>query len=253
MKIKLSAGIFTEEVKDVQFINDVAYIAIRRAGVNCLESIEFTDGDTDPGLEYVCSLDRRVDETQVTMVYDAVNDCTEISLPYATTGPTQVFDRAGVKGRVYTAIGSTTGVSTLKVEGDITGDSFYVGQTYEMRHTLSPAFVPGRSIEGGSSALLGGRTKVREWRIRYSQSGYFRVLVEPRYRQSSYVEWSGINVQSGAATLGDAQVADGEINVPVWLGNEDFDAVLYNNSALPSNFTSGEAMLKYTSRRSRLG
>lgn len=253
MKLDLSVGIFTEEIKGVQFINDVAYIAVRRAGTNCLESIEFTDGDADPGLDYVCALDRRLDETQVTAVYDAGNDCTEITLPYATTAPTQVFDRAGVKGRIYTAIGGTTGKTTLKVEGDITGDSFYVGQTYEMRHTLSPAFVPGRSLEGGTSALLGGRTKVREWRIRYSQSGYFRVLVQPKYRASSYVEWSGINVQSGAAVLGDAQVADGEINVPVWLGNEDFDAVLYNDSALPSNFTSGEAMLKYASRRSRLG
>jgi len=238
-KMTFDGGIFYAE-----FIESDLYVVCGRfsdgedASVSSLVRIRFSaNADVEK------HLDRRVDESQVSMVYDGVTDTTSITLPYGPDPDNTVMvigpdSATKVEGRIISLDSIDTATKTITCTGDFTAETFYVGHNYEMLYRFSPAYVKQESSSGGQTVVSGGRVQVRRWRVVYVDSGYFVIRVSLVGRDARDYEWSGKTLGSINAIIGRPSIDSGEYSVPVAGKNTEMSVEIINNTHLPSNFTS---------------
>lgn len=227
---------------NAEFIESKLYIVGNKGGKTVLFKLHFDAGRFDPEQEYVTRLDYRLSETDVTMVYDEVNDQTTITTPITLTQPI-VVTRGGNTGNLLG--------SSLVVSGDQTEETFYVGEKYLMKYEFSEPTLKEPTGTGGRVAITGGRLQIKHWLLRYQDTGSFQVKVAPRHRELiafglgadyDYIrhDYTGRIIGGGANLLGSTVLASGDFRFPVMSKSDRVTITIESDSHLPCQFLSAE-------------
>lgn len=223
-----------DTILDVDFIGTVAYLVVERSDGVYLESMDFQPEAIDTGFLYTILLDRRV---ALTGVYDAPNNRTTWTMPYADSGDIRVVLGTGFGSSAGTQLATTQpSTTTVRATGDYSAAPAFVGRAYEMRYTLSELHM--RDDKQG--AVKTGRLQILRMYLAYKSSGYFRVEVTPKARETYVYPFTGKVLGDSSLVLGVDALHSGVFKYPVMSRNTDTVIDLVNDSHLPSTFQSSE-------------
>jgi len=220
------------------FSGTYLYLLIERPNGVFLERMRLDEDVFDLDTNYELLLDRRFTLAAGNMSYDAVNDKTYITLPYATSGTVEVVSSdipngvIGIRNQV-TRINS----SEVSVPGNITGYTNTVGLSYTMFYEFSTLFAK-QPKNNAEVVMLDGRTQIRYVTLQYHDTAYFQTRVITPGRGDAVSTFSGFVV--GASSLGKQPFASGKYRLPVMSENLSARIQLTNDSPFPSSFGSAE-------------
>lgn len=233
-----------------------------------LESMPVADRLTTDALTTLL-LDRMVTTTAATPsvvrvasgVYNVITKTTTWTLPFALQGLTQAWSLYGSGQNGGKWLGSASSGNTITARGDWSGKAIVFGQPIEFRYRFS-RFKVMLEQGGGRVASNVDRTQVRQARIRYHDTGYFRAEVTPERRPTATYTFDGWqlgvrNSQLGS-TLGqgldieDRQYFEGVFTVPIQARGETCIVELVNDTPNPCMFSSCDWLAQVTSRGQRL-
>lgn len=216
----------------VGFVDLSAYFVIQRADGVYVETMNMHPQASDSILGFAALLDRKV---SLTGVYNSGTNLTTWTLPWTCVGSTPVVVRGSAFGAAKGGVvGSTTLATstTVTVTGDFSAGPCMVGIPYTARHRFSEFYVRGQKGE----AITTGKLKLKRMTINYSNSGYFRVEVTPRGRETYTYIFSGEIV--GVNSVGVLQFSSGAYGFPIITDSKGVVLELVNDSHLPSIFQS---------------
>lgn len=220
-------------VLNVEFISNRAYLILNRSDGTYLETMDLQSDLSDYGIGFVINLDHKV-YSQGT--YDATNGVTNFTLPYAVNAT----DYTMVAGTAFTGkVGKDLPYTVqspyvVQVAGQWDAGPVFFGQKYTMLHRFSQQYVKDQK----GVALTNGKLKLRRFFIDYTDSGYFRVEVQPKARDANSYPFTGKTLGTSSATLGVPSVQSGTFKFPVLTSNEGVRIDIINDSYLPSTFQS---------------
>jgi hypothetical protein len=259
-----------DEVLQVACIRETLYCLMRYGSDVFLEVIPVMDRMGEViGTPYPLLLDRRISTTAVTSasmrmakgVYDPATKTTTWTLPFPIKAKTQVWSSysyaPGAKpGAVL--LGEASSGTTIKARGNWSTADVFAGEPYEFRYRFS-RFKMVRDIGGGKAAANAVRTQVRQAKLRYHETGFFRVLVMPEHRQQLEYRYDGAVSATRAAVIGSATTYDpdtpryyeGVFNIPIMSKGEQCMVELRNDSPHPCKFSTCEwVAMAYSKARS---
>jgi len=236
-------------IVDIGFVEDELFIVSTRNGNTHIEKLFVGPGKTDLGDSFAVRLDGFLTATGT---YDRALDQTLISMPievYEDDNWSAVSDGTG-----EIPYGSELAVTVdeindrLEIVGDVSGESFIVGRTYNASMTLTRPHVRTESNEG-SGPLLGAHTSIESLILYLVETGYLRATVTSVDSDEAVEEFLGDQLSVGK--IDDAVVRDGEMDIAVMSDPEETRITLENDTALPSTITSGSWGLRYSRRQPR--
>jgi hypothetical protein len=183
-------------------------------------------------------------------VYDPVFRRTTWTLPYPITARTQVWSSysyvPGAKPGAVLLGEATTG-TTISARGDWSTADVFAGEPYEFRYRFT-RFKVMREIGGGKAAANAIRTQVRQAKLRYHETGFFRVVVMPEHREPLEYRYDGAVAAVRGAVIGsptkqDPDVAryyEGVFNIPIMSRGEHCMVELRNDTPHPCKFSTCE-------------
>lgn len=245
---------FDGDVLDIEFIQSALYITIQRSDGVYVEMIQLDPGRQDAGTTYVTHLDRRIDESSVTATYDGNTDQTTFELPYEPNEDNVVVvtrtDDDEIPG-VQIDIEDVTG-DEITVNGDHSSTPVFIGEVFEYRYRLPRPFL--RENRGGqsSAAVAGGRLQVQKYLLRYDRSGYFEAHVTTNNRDTHVIPFTGRQLGTGSAAIGEVRLNSGVMTIPVRSRNDRLTVDLVSKSYLPCRFLSAEWQARYINDVRRL-
>lgn len=221
-------------VLDFSFIGTTAYLCLQRLDGVYLESMDLSSGLADPGFSHVVLLDRRC---ELTGVYNSSLDETVWTLPFPDDGPLKVVLGASfgaLKGSVPTVRRDSS--TTVTAKGNYSAGVSYVGKDYTMRYRLST--IHPRDDKG--AALQDMRLQLQYAFLTYQNSGYFRVEVTPKARETYAYPFTGKVLGDSSLVLGTSPILSGSFKFPIQARNTDVTIDIINDTHLPCAFQSIE-------------
>ena len=280
-------------VHGMQFIHDDLYLVIGRLQYSTegtkdqilnpiyLEKMTFSgQRQFDDGSAYRCSIDRRLDESGVTVVQG--NQEIHIDLPYHVSGtdkdtPTETIivsrpgSSTGPEGEqfehtqktineTYTRLTIPDPLGTLWTYHQAGLFKFYVGETYNMVYEFSRPALRSTSRNGGTTPVHVGRDQLLRGTIAVEDSGYGKVTVSAGLnsegekitnRDDSVTEFPQLNVTLGETETGKVNVRDGQIKFAIFGRPKDVRIILTNPTPYPCNPKSIHYEREYSERYTR--
>lgn len=227
-------------ILNIDAINEDLFIVAQYTDGVYLEKINISF-EHDANETYITHLDRRVTDADCTVVYDSVTNRTTFTLPYQVTGDMEVVTRyggpmpSGVVLPQYSASGTD-----IVVTGDYSSQVVYIGTYYTKIYETSQFFVTTQRSDRSETLVSDGRLQIKTYRVRYENTGYFRIEVTPNLRDTSIKEFTGKIVNSGNNLIDGVALESGELQTLVQSKNDQVSIKLINDSFLPSNFTTAE-------------
>lgn len=244
-------------ILNVDFINDTAFLVIQYDDAVYLETIEVSEGVFDERQSFVTRLDRRVDETQVTMSYDSNTNRTEVTLPYVPSADVQVVTRPaeshieGFTPYVTADVVSVVG-AVVTVSGDFRTLPFFVGESYSFIYEFSKPVLKTQSQNGGMASVAAGRLQLHRWHVIYAGTGYFRAVVQAENRQPYTYTFTGKILGTSSSTAGEIELQDGVFSFRVNGKNDRTRVTIINDSFVPCYLTGAEWEGRFERRTSRI-
>lgn len=205
-----------------------------------LATIDITTQQVDlevEGAEYLTRMDFKVPSTLCTKTYDAPTNRSTIVLPYEMPEATSDTNKAlvvtggdgpksvrGQQWRVRSVVGKT-----IIVDGDITGEAFYVGLRISAERLESEFHL--RSSQGPTPV---DRLQVSEFALTYADTGYTRIEVSTDDTDVRSYEMSGRTLGDPNNVTGRMALASGTLKAPVMQTNLKARIRIVNDSFLPS-------------------
>ncbi|SMG43226.1 phage nozzle protein [Paraburkholderia susongensis] len=220
-------------VLGAEFINNKCYFILNRADGTYLETMDLQPDLSDAGIGFIVHLDHRV---YISGTYDATKGVTTFALPYAlqSTGYTMVAGPA-FTGKVGKRIPFTvTGAYSVTAQGNWSAGPVFFGQDYVERYVFSQQYAKDQN----QVAMTNGKLKLRRFYIDYTDSGYFRVEVQPKARDTYTYVFSGHTLGTGSSTLGVPSIESGTFKFPVMTANEGVRIEVINDTYMPSTLQS---------------
>jgi hypothetical protein len=223
-------------------VNDTTYFVTQYQDGVYLESVDMGEGLTEDGSRFVVRLDRRLDQTQVTVAYDAILDRSTITLPYTlATTPEIVFRPQDPQFTEYTfPTFISIGVNSVVVEGDLSSSLFYVGLPYRFTYEFSKPVLKTSVASGGQASVIAGRLQLHKFHLSFAETGYFKVEVEAGNGQTYTYTHTGQILGTPSAVVGSRDVEDGTFSFRVNANAKNARITVINDSFLPSNLTGAE-------------
>jgi hypothetical protein len=247
---------FGEEgtILNADFLGSELHLLISRPDGVYMEVLPVATSVTEGAQQFSVHLDRAVDETQVTgLSFNGTT--TSFTLPYTVDDPSQ-FVLVAWEGNDVFKVGrkvpfTITGGNVVTVSALSALSHFRFGQTITARYVFSQLEVREQAAGGGQTSVGEGRINVRRMTLRHGNSGYFRVEVTPRGRDTYTNVMSGRQVGSGVSLLGEVALTEGAFRVPVMTRNTDATIELVSEEFLPFSILSAdwEGMFVIRSRR----
>lgn len=128
----------------------------------------------------------------------------------------------------------------------------FVGFEYQFKYRFNDAVLRQATPGGGLTPITQGRLQVRNWTIRYDQSGFFQVVVSPDFRTASTYSFNARYVSVGTNVADQIVLADGTFRVPVWAMNSKVTVDVISCSFLPLNLVGAEYEFEYATRSQRI-
>ncbi|MBY4725705.1 MULTISPECIES: hypothetical protein [Burkholderia] len=230
LKFVFDAG---TSVLGAEFINNRCYFILNRSDGTYLETMDLQSDLSDAGMGFVIHLDHRV---YVSGTYDPVTRVTSFTLPYAVPASGYTM----VAGEAFTSLVgkkipfTANGGYTVTAPGNWTAGPVFFGQDYVKRYRFSEQYAKDQN----QVAMTNGKLKLRRFYVDYTNSGYFRVEVQPKARDTYTYVFSGHTLGTSSATLGVPSIESGTFKFPVMTANEGVRIEIVNDSYLPSVFQS---------------
>ena len=226
-------------VLDLDIIQNLAYLVIKRADGTYLEKMNMKSNEADTNLSFPVLLDRK---TSVTGVYSSGTDLTTWTVPYPETSSMEVVYNGSwdvnKRGRNLTVTqASSTSITAL---GDHSAYPCFIGRKYNFKYEFSKFYTREQKATGTSTTINSGRLQLKKLALIYGDSGYFEVTIAPKARTAGVYKFTGQILGSGTFTLGTPNLESGDFAIPIQCRNQDVTIDVQNNSYLPCNFLSAE-------------
>ena len=234
-------------ILNIDFIGADLYIVTNRSDGVFLEKMDCSAAAVDEGSNYLTYLDRKLDDTQVSISYNSVTKQTTITLPYSITAgdfffPIKVVGAPGgsnIPGAIFEIVSKTS--TTVIVKGNLTGVKFFIGVDYSFVYEFSQQYLAvgqAASGTGNRTRIREGRLQIRNWTVSYDNTAHFTVEVTPLARDTSVYTFNAVTI--GSSSAGGVNLEDGFYNFAIQSRNENLIVKLKNESHLPSNFVNAE-------------
>ena len=226
-------------------INNNLYLILQRTDGIYLEVLNFQAGLLEDDLPVLVHLDRK---TKITGTYDSQTGNTTWTLPYPYNNVEGVLGgsygtNAGIALKLTS---STTDLTKVSARGNYTTAPVYFGVPYTMRYKLSEIYFKDNNDK---SAITHYQLQLKNIDVLFSKTGYLRIEVTPKMRQTYKYIFSGRSV--GISNLGEISVQEGKLRAPVYSTTKDLSIEFINDTYLPCALQSAEweAVLSTLSRR----
>jgi hypothetical protein len=248
-----------DEVLQVICIRENLYCLMRYGDEVFLEVIPVMDRMAEVvGGPYPLLLDRRVSTTTATQpamrmakgVYDPVTRKTTWTLPYAAKARTELWSAYSyVPGAKVGGVrlGATDTGNTITARGDWSQADVFAGEAFNFVYRFS-RFKVMRDIGGGKAAANAVRTQIRQAKLRYHETGFFRVKVMPEHREPFLYTYDGAVAATRGSVIGSpatydpdtARYHEGVFNIPVMSRGERCMVEIHNDTPHPCKFSTCE-------------
>lgn len=229
---------FKNNILDVTANNQFLYFIWEDSETNkiYLSKMDLSAKQNDFDLDFKILLDNRYQPT----ITD--NEDGTLTLNKKYTGEVIILDKNGNEVEI-----DSQDTTTYTVTSDST--DFYIGQNYVANMKLGKIYVR-QTTQTGQTRVRNGILMLKELDLNYSNSGYFKVTVTPKYTTciASTFVFSGMLLGTTSTTFGVIPISDGIFKVPLISRNEDIDINIINDSYLPSTFISYDWIGDFTAR-----
>ena len=258
-----------DEVLQIVCIRETLYCLMRYGSDVYLEQIPVLDREQVAiNAPYPMLLDRLVSTTTATPpalrmakgVYSEATGKTTFNLPYTATNEVQIwsaYNMTQVNKPGPVLLGSTTDSNKIEARGDWSKEEVWAGEKYEFRYRFS-RFKLMADVGGGKAVRNVVRTQVRQAKLGYHETGFFRVKTIPEGREPGIYVYDGTvlavrNSSVGTPPLnsfsGDIQIKyQGVFNIPIMGRGDRVLVELLNDTPHPSKFSTCEWIGMVTSR-----
>ena len=239
-----------DTILGIEFIDTTLYLVVKRADGIFLDKMRMETGLVDTGVAYRTLLDRRVDQTAATPSYSSSTGNTTITMPYKAynNSTIEVITKAGKRIPVAT---QTNDSNQIVVAEDLSSTAYWLGEQYEMVYEFSDVVMREPTQGGGDVAIAEGRVQVRYLTLTFNDSGFFKIVVTPDYRDVSTHPFTGRILGSGANKLGSVPLETGTFRIPVYSQADQVKIEAKNDSPLPCALMSAEYEISLNARSQR--
>jgi hypothetical protein len=247
-------------IKGIHYVDDKCY------KVNAIETLASPGSDATHVLDFfrvdnTTTLTHNVDFTiphtdMYSIALDGSGD-TDVRLPlenntnsvligdyFDRTGNLVVFDDQNV----LATLKAPTGSNDIKIEGDWTSKTFYVGVLYDAEYEFSKQYIKRGDSFGQEVPLVNGRTTVKWAEVYVSNTQYLKMEVSyPNVNRDTTTKSISGNI-AGEAVLGDQNSETGTLRSVVAARNDVPTIKLINNTHQTSKVNGASFNLMYTSK-----
>ena len=237
-------------ILNIETLESNLYIVVARTDGTHLLRVNLAIDESVADVGFPVLLDYRV---LLTGVYDAPSDTTTWTLPYVNTGTSDIVvikdgGWAGNGSLVQGTSQPTTG--TVEVDGDYSSSDVYIGLPYEFRFKFSEQFVRQSQDNETGSPILNGVLHLRNFAVRYNDTGYIRAEVQTRPGGTTFqYVYGGKTLGSIELVLGTPNIDTGTFKFPVVANSQNVSIELVNDTHVPSALVSAEWTGNFTSKR----
>jgi hypothetical protein len=220
------------EIVNIVFDRNQLRALVRRGSMVFLESINCDRKATDDDATWSARLDRHV--ILEDGVYDSNTGLTTFTLPYNATELLRCVTAPG--GAVPAGVEldpTSTAMDEVVLDGDWSSQPIHFGIVYESRYRFSPFF----HREENQQAVVAGRTQIYHLTVAYTRTAYFRVEVTCDGRAMRSYPFVAAIAGNPATPLGNMNMLDGKLTVPIMSRNDRVVIDLVNDSWHPCAFT----------------
>lgn len=238
-------------VENIDFIGKDLYIVVSRASGLYIESLSFKEAEADTSADYVTLLDRRVQESDCSVSYDATVQKTTVVLPYVSYGTAELSTRADGSSEEagQRLIPLTQSGATLTLDGDLSSRKFWAGDKYTFTYTMNKPYLKMAAESSGKSKTAIGRFQVRNGIVTFDDSSTFSVSVTPDNRSTNTYTFDSKTLNSSGFTLGGPQVLkDGSFKFPVRSRGDRVNIEITNDTPYPCALLTVEYEATYYTR-----
>jgi hypothetical protein len=241
-------------IRHISFMDEDLFLMVQRTDGLHLEKMRIETKLVDTGLNFRAMLDRRITyagtDGTITASFSAATGNTTFTFPYAKRGRNlDGLINNGVRVNVVTQ--PSDGGTTLVCEGDLTSNTIFFGEAYEMDYEFSTAYLRTSSQTAGQQPIVTGRYQLRFGNIIHEDTGFFTVEVASPNRDTAVSTFSGVVVGQDATDA--LNLSDGTFRFPILLKNTDATINIKNDSPFPSKFMAAAFEASYNTKvRQRL-
>lgn len=218
---------FNDDVIDMVSHNNFFYILWMDSSKDVhLSRMNLSQSDNDTGLNFNILLDNKYKHT---FQVSELNEQGMYEVTRSYKGDVVITDSDGIQ------LPYVVDNDKYMVETDST--YIYIGKAFTSHFKLGHIYVR-QTTQTGATKVRNGILMLKEVGFNYTDTGYFKVSVVPKYTTaiSSDFIFSGMLLGTDSTTMGVIPVSSGIFKVPIISKNEDIDIIVTNDSFLPSTF-----------------
>jgi hypothetical protein len=237
----LSASFFDAEVYSVMGYKDGSY---------ALETFSFEPQHKDEGEDFEFCLDRKIDETSLTLgEYDSITRTTSVTVPFTDEDLIFITRSGGdLKAGSIIPVVSKEG-STYTLKAKVTDKTkMFIGVPFASEYTFTTLAIRNEN----NTAITTGRLQVRSISLNLSRSGYVDVEVSPKNGPTSVFSFTGKRLGEDSSVIGDIPIYTGQIKAAVLSKNDRATIKIKSDSPLPFAVVNADWEGFYTTRSQKL-
>ena len=260
-------------IKNIDFIGTDMFIVFEEANKVTLEKIPFEANFRETYADFEYHLDHKVTEatTGVSVSYNSGTDVSTFTVPYRlrakmtvvgrylNTGETSTFvDTQGntktlKPGQVLLTTNATDGsTSTITISGDYRNSKFIIGESYEMHYRFSTQRLTQSSGGSNQGEVISGRLQLRNFYLKFEDTGFFKVEVTPQNRDTSIHKFTGRFLGAASSSIGSINLETGTFKFPVMSRADRVTIDVKNDTFLPTQLASAEYEAQFHVRSRRI-
>ena len=248
-----------DEILQVLCIRETLFCLVRYGTKVYLEKIPVQDRSPEPptNAPYPLLLDRRVSTTTETPAsmrvsagtYNSNTNTTTWTLPFTATSTVQAWSGYSTTGNGGVLLAYITSGTSISANGDWSSQPVYFGVPYNFRYRFT-RFKLYKEIGGGKAAANVERTQVRNAKLRYHETAFFKIHVIPEGRDTGVYTFDATILGSRNSALGSAQpngynvddnrFYEGVFNIPIMSRGERCMVEIQNDTPHPCKFSTCE-------------
>jgi hypothetical protein len=228
-----------------EFLEDFLYIVYKTGGQMYLDKMFLDTKPVDRAL-----LDHRIDQSQMTITWNAVDNRTEFVLPYGTDATLEFYKMENPKGQKLN-VQRISGDTYHLPEIDATSFTIDAGVPYSFEYEFSPQYIREQTTTG-EAAIQEGRVQLRYMSLIYMDTAFFKIQVTPK-NNDTFEHLFNARILADEDNVSGLMPRDtGEFKFPVFAQNDKVEIKIINDSAFPCSFGSLEWSGMYVGKSQRL-
>mgnify|MGYP001559015522 FL=1 len=226
-------------IRHFGFVENILYLVMEYSDGIYLEKMNVATGFVDSGSTFINSLDRRIDQSQISALsYNAGLNRSTFTFPYTIPASINalylpvVIEK--ITGTVFDYVSHTT--TTLTVTGDLTGKNFWTGHSYPQ--TYKPTKPITKTVVGrGVGPESAGIQVVKHMILEYKNSGPFVIYVNVNGRAQVIYQINKTNLTNGTIIVDSSVLKTDRCRIPIHARPEEVTVEISNFNPTPTNLS----------------